>query len=47
MNPRKDNYNELATRNIHVLTYAHKLLVDGLTRIGRTEKLLKAYENLD
>lgn len=48
MNPaKKDNYNELATRNIHTLTCAHKLLVDELTRIGRTEKLSKAYGNLD
>lgn len=47
MDPARINRNETAMRNINALTYAHKLLIDGLDRYGRTEQIKKAYENLD
>lgn len=47
MDPARINRNETAARNINALTYAHKLLIDGLDRYGRTEQIKKAYENLD
>lgn len=47
MNPAQRNCNETAARNINALTYAHKLLIDGLDRYGRTEQIQKAYEALD
>ena len=43
----RNNHNELATRNINTLTYAHRLLIDGLSCNGRTEKLQQAYKNLN
>lgn len=47
MSLERNDHNELATRNINTLTCAHRLLIDGLNRNGRTEKLKQAYKNLD